>query len=109
MMFYTDYGYEIALDLDGKAFTTFVAGQLEASSNLWIDRDANKKRSYKLETVFVGKPFNYTGTTYVLAGGPDFRVLATNEIDEQTWSTPAVANGALFFRTALRLFCIAAN
>jgi|CXWL01.1.fsa_nt_gi thiol-disulfide isomerase/thioredoxin len=67
MMFYTDYGYEIALNLDGKPFTTFVAGQLEASSSLWIDRDANNKRSYKRETVSVGKPFNFTGTTYVLA------------------------------------------
>lgn len=67
MMYYTDYGYEITLDLDGRTFTTFVAGELEANSNLWIDRDANKKRSYKRETVFVGKPFNFTGTTYVLA------------------------------------------
>jgi hypothetical protein len=67
MMFYTDYGYEIALHLDGQPFTTFIAGQLEANSSLWIDRDANHKRSYKRETVSVGKPFNFTGTTYVLA------------------------------------------
>jgi len=67
MMFYIDYGYEISLDLDGKTFTTFVAGELQPNSNLWIDRDANRKRSHKRETVYVGKPFNFTGTTYVLA------------------------------------------
>ncbi|MDA1054439.1 MAG: TlpA disulfide reductase family protein [Planctomycetota bacterium] len=67
MMFYADYGYEITLDLDGKSFTTFVAGELQANSNLWIDRDANNKRSYKRETVYVGQPFNFTGTTFVLA------------------------------------------
>jgi len=47
------------------------------------------------------------GTTHVLAGGKDFRVLSSNEIDEQTWATPAVAAGAVFFRTASRLYCIA--
>lgn len=48
-----------------------------------------------------------SGTTYVLAGGPEFRLIASNPIDEQTWSTPAVADGAVFFRTATRLFRIA--
>ena len=46
------------------------------------------------------------GTTHVLAGGPPFRVLETNDIDEQTWSTPAVAGGAVFLRTVSRLYCI---
>ena len=67
MMFYTDYGYEITLDLDGQPHTTFVSGELQPNSNLWIDRDGNKKKSYKREMVNVGKPFNFTGTTYVLA------------------------------------------
>ncbi|NNE00459.1 MAG: PQQ-binding-like beta-propeller repeat protein [Pirellulaceae bacterium] len=46
------------------------------------------------------------GTTFVLAGGPSFNVIGQNEIDEMTWSTPAVSNDALYFRTAGRLFCI---
>ncbi len=46
------------------------------------------------------------GVTHVLAGGDDFEVLGTNEIDEQTWSSPAIANGAVYFRTATRLYCI---
>ncbi len=79
ILFYTDYGYELTLDLDGETFTTFVAGQLEANSNLWIDRDANKKRSYKLETVYVGKPFNFTGTTYLLSLAGDVAKLEKAE------------------------------
>jgi thiol-disulfide isomerase/thioredoxin len=66
MMFYTDFGYEVTISLDGKDYSSFVAGKPDASSNFWIDRDSNGQRSYKLETVLVGKPFNFTGTTYVL-------------------------------------------
>src|SRR5262245_1298412 len=71
LLYYTDFGHEITLTLDGQSFTTFVAGRPQASSRLWIDRDGNKERSSSKETVAVGKPFNFTGTTYVLnlAGG----------------------------------------
>jgi outer membrane protein assembly factor BamB len=47
------------------------------------------------------------GTTYVLAGGSEFQVLGTNKIDEMTWSSPAVANDSVYFRTASRLYRIA--
>jgi outer membrane protein assembly factor BamB len=55
-----------------------------------------------------GKVFcvDTSGTTHVLSAGKEFRVLGSNEIDEQTWSTPAIANGAVFFRTASRLYRI---
>ncbi|WP_461509147.1 outer membrane protein assembly factor BamB family protein [Rhodopirellula baltica] len=46
------------------------------------------------------------GTTFILSGGPDFEVVGKNEIDELTWSTPAIADGALYFRTASKLYCI---
>src|SRR5262245_10248926 len=65
MMFYTDYGYEVTLTLDGQKFTTFISGDL-GPMPLWIDRDGNKLKSSKYETVTIGKPFNFTGTTYVL-------------------------------------------
>ena len=47
-----------------------------------------------------------SGTTFILAAGPTFETVGKNEIDELTWSTPAIANHTLFFRTATRLFCI---
>ncbi|HMC10858.1 MAG TPA: TlpA disulfide reductase family protein [Pirellulaceae bacterium] len=67
VLYYADFGYELTLDLDGKKFTTFVAGKPQAKSELWIDRDGNGERSSKLESAVVGKPFNFTGTTYVLS------------------------------------------
>jgi thiol-disulfide isomerase/thioredoxin len=66
LLFYTDFGYELTLTLDEKAFTTFVSGKVEKSTSLWIDRDGNKKPSYKRETASVGKPFNFTGSTYLI-------------------------------------------
>ncbi|SRR6056297_121708 len=46
------------------------------------------------------------GTTFVIKGGAEFELLRTNVIDEQAWSSPAVADGALFLRTIDRLYCI---
>ena len=48
-----------------------------------------------------------SGTTTVVAGGPEFQVLRQNGIDEQTWSSPAIADGALFLRSLDHLYCIA--
>jgi len=67
LLFYADYGHELTLNLDGQNFTTSVSGDLQDKGDLWIDRDGNRQRSYKRETVVVGTPFNFTGTTYVLA------------------------------------------
>jgi outer membrane protein assembly factor BamB len=55
-----------------------------------------------------GKVFcvDTSGTTFVLSGGPELELIGQNEIDELTWSTPAIAGDALFFRTATRLFRI---
>lgn len=65
-LYYVDYGYEFAFELDGKPFSTFVAGSLEASGSLPLDRDGNGRVSRNFEMVQLGKPFNFTGTTYVL-------------------------------------------
>ncbi|MEW4527060.1 PQQ-binding-like beta-propeller repeat protein [Maioricimonas sp. JC845] len=47
-----------------------------------------------------------SGTTFVLDGGEEFEVLSENVIDEQCWSTPAIADGAIFLRTVDHLYCI---
>jgi thiol-disulfide isomerase/thioredoxin len=65
LMYYGDFGYELTFQLDGKKFTTSTFA--DARMGLWIDRDANKIKSAKLEMVQLGKPFNFTGTTYVLS------------------------------------------
>lgn len=49
-----------------------------------------------------------SGTTYVVTGGREFRLIGRNVIDEQTWATAAIADDALYFRTIDHLYCIAA-
>jgi outer membrane protein assembly factor BamB len=46
------------------------------------------------------------GQTFVVQAGPQFKLLATNDLDEMCWSSPAVAGGALFLRTVEYLYCI---
>lgn len=66
VLYYFDYGYEVTLELDKKKFQTFIAGEPAADTALAIDRNNDGKISYKREYVQVGKPFNFTGTTYTL-------------------------------------------
>ncbi|HEY2841649.1 MAG TPA: PQQ-binding-like beta-propeller repeat protein [Pirellulales bacterium] len=50
---------------------------------------------------------NESGVTTVLAAGPEFKVLATNELDNgYTLSSLAVSGSQLFLRTAEHLYCI---
>ena len=82
LLYYTDFGYELSFDLDGKNFKTFVAGEPTDGARLWVDRDGNGVRSSRLESVVVGQPFNFTGTTYVMAvdGGSVTLEPATTEL-----------------------------
>lgn len=56
-----------------------------------------------------GKVFTLddAGTTHVIEAGDSLQVLRKNSIGERTWSSPAIANSALFLRTAEHLYCIA--
>jgi outer membrane protein assembly factor BamB len=46
------------------------------------------------------------GHAYVIQPGPEFKLLAKNEIKDMFWSTPAVAADALYLRGADRLYCV---
>jgi len=59
-----DYGYEASFKLDGKSYTTFIPGEPGAGTPLQIDRNGDGKISYFKEVATIGKPFNFTGTTY---------------------------------------------
>ncbi len=48
------------------------------------------------------------GVIYVIAADDTFRVLATNDLEERTLATPAIADGDLFLRTETQLYCVAA-
>ena len=50
---------------------------------------------------------NETAVTTVLEAGPQFKVVATNELDgSYTLSSPVVAGNQLFIRTGTHLYCI---
>jgi outer membrane protein assembly factor BamB len=46
------------------------------------------------------------GQTFVLQAGKEFKLLATNKLDDMFWSSPAFANGAVIFRGRDFLYCI---
>ena len=50
---------------------------------------------------------NEYAVTTVIAAGPAFKVLATNELDgSYTLSSPAASGSQLFMRTGTHLYCI---
>lgn len=66
MLFYGDFGYEVTINLGEKSFTSFVQGEIDSDTSFWVDRNGDRRPSYNFEMVAIGKPFNFTGTTYVL-------------------------------------------
>ncbi|MEM8679357.1 MAG: PQQ-binding-like beta-propeller repeat protein [Planctomycetota bacterium] len=46
------------------------------------------------------------GNTHVIAAGDELDVVAVNELDQQAWGTPAVADGRIYLRTVDHLYCI---
>ena len=66
VLYYGDFGYEATITVDGKEFKSFFQGEPGKNTSLWLDRNGDGERSFNYELVRVGKPFNYTGTTYVV-------------------------------------------
>lgn len=49
---------------------------------------------------------NEDGLTTVIKAGPKFEVLAENNLNDYTLSSPAISDGQIFMRTAQFLYCI---
>ena len=49
---------------------------------------------------------NEDGLTTVIRAGPQFEILAENNLDEYTLSSPAISNGQIFLRTDFALWAI---
>jgi outer membrane protein assembly factor BamB len=49
---------------------------------------------------------NEDGVTAVVKAGPTFELLAHNDFDDYTLSSPAISEGQIFIRTAKFLYCI---
>mgnify|MGYP000586326250 CR=1 FL=1 len=46
------------------------------------------------------------GVTTVFAAGPEFKILAENDLADYTLSSPAISDGQIFLRTTRHLYCI---
>ncbi len=86
VMYYADFGYEYQFKLDGSEFSTFVSGAPADRTPLTIDRDGNGTISRRFEVASIGKPFNFTGTTYEFV--VDDRKLALKVSDEKVDQLP---------------------
>lgn len=76
-----------------RVYRTRVPNMATVVASLWADD----------ERVFI---LDENGTTHVVQSGPEFKVLATNRIDDLFWSTPAIAGAALLLRGVEKLYCV---
>jgi hypothetical protein len=83
----------VSLETGELIFTARIPGAEAFWASPWTDGE----RVYCLDD---------TGTTHVLAPGEELKVLDTNGLEGQFWSTPAVADGAIYIRGADFLYCI---
>jgi outer membrane protein assembly factor BamB len=49
------------------------------------------------------------GITYVVKAGPKFELLASNDLGESIYASPAISQGQIFLRTLGQLWCIGAK
>jgi len=49
------------------------------------------------------------GVVSVVAAGAEFKILAENDMDEYTLSSPAISEGQIFIRTESHLYCLGAR
>lgn len=77
---------------------------------MWQERLGNAaKESFSASPLAVnGKIFftNDSGETFVLAAGPEFKLLRVNKLNGRTLASPALVDGRWYFRTDRNLFCI---
>lgn len=90
MMYYADFGYRYTLKMDSKQYVAVVGGVLGKQVAFEVDRDGNNDINRNLELVTIGKPFNFTGTTYLLS--VDDGRLVINEADQPIDRMPLPLN-----------------
>jgi outer membrane protein assembly factor BamB len=77
---------------------------------MWKQRAGNAvKHGFSASPVAVnGKVFftNDEGETFVLAAGPEYRLLHVNRLGEKTLASPALVDGRWYIRTERHLWCI---
>ena len=49
------------------------------------------------------------GDVHVVQAGPEFKLLATNPLDDISMATPAISEGVLYFRSRYHLIAVSKN
>ena len=73
---------------------------------VWVERT---KAALSSSPVLVGDRIycvDEDGTVWVFAAADKFKLLAKNSLSEDSWATPAVANGRMYFRTNSHLISV---
>jgi len=93
------YGFELYACSDGGILGCYDA---ETGEEIYRKRLGAGRAGFSASAVAAdGKLYftGETGTVHVVRAGPDFEILAENELGETCMATPAVSMGALIFRT----------
>ncbi|MEO1997594.1 MAG: PQQ-binding-like beta-propeller repeat protein [Planctomycetaceae bacterium] len=83
--------------------------EIKSGKLLWTERLPRNRYPYSSSPLIVAGHLYLTredGTTFVLALGDKPKLVSTNILRENTYATPAFADGRLFMRTSTFLFCI---
>ncbi len=82
---------------------------IKTGDTVWSERLPRNRYAYSSSPVYVdGKIYasREDGTTFVLKVGEKPELVATNVLRENTYATPAFADGKVYLRTSDYLFCI---
>ena len=101
---------------DGRLYTGTSDGfvlciDLKTGQRLWqkrLEATGDKSASWSSMLLADGRGYlpNQAGDVFVLASGRDFKVLATNAVNEPTNASVAASDGQLFLRTDKALWCV---
>ncbi len=103
------YGYEVYACSDGGVLGCFDAGTGEL---IYRERLGDGTTGFSASAVAADGKLYFTGESgevHVVRPGPDFEVIAVNELGETCMATPAISEGVLFFRTRGHLIAVGTN
>lgn len=100
---------------DGKVYVLTDKGtvsclDIASGKELWSGQPEKTRHAYSASPVLADGKLYITredGKTFVLSQGPEFKVLAANELDgTQAVATPVLVNSRILIRTDTHLYCI---
>ncbi len=90
---------------------TVTCVEVASGKILWTGQTEKNRHGFSSSPVLADGKLYITredGKTFVLAQGPEFKVLAENELDgTQTVASPVFVNGRILLRTDTHLYCFA--